>query len=51
MMPPWPLGAMNYIAGPHMCDYHELVLRIKKALDPRLTSNPDYPLPQEPPKG
>lgn len=50
MMPSWPMGAMNYIAGPHMCNYHELVLKIKKTLDPRLTSNPDYPLPTKPPK-
>ena len=50
MTPTWPLGAMHYIAGPHMCNYHELVLKVKKTLDPRLTSNPDYPLPPEPPK-
>ena len=50
MAPTWPLGPMNYIAGPHMCNYHELVLKIKKTMDPRLTSNPDYPLPPEPPR-
>lgn len=49
MMPTWPLGAMNYITGPNLCNYHELVLKIKKALDPKLTSNPGYPLPPEPP--
>ncbi len=49
MTPTWPLGPMNYIAGPHMCNYHELVLKIKKNVDPRLTSNPDYPVPQSPP--
>jgi len=47
----WPLGPMNYISGPTMCNYHELVLKIKKAVDPRLTSNPDYPVPQAPPQG
>jgi glycolate oxidase len=50
MMPTWPLGPMTYITGPSMCNYHELVLKIKKKLDPRLTSNPGYPLPPEPPK-
>ncbi|MEI6126194.1 MAG: FAD-binding oxidoreductase [Pseudomonadota bacterium] len=49
MMPSWPIGAMNYITGPHMCNYHELVAKIKKALDPKLTSNPGYPVPQDPP--
>jgi len=49
MSPTWPLGSMNYIAGPHRCNYHELVLKIKKTLDPRLTSNPDYPVPPQPP--
>jgi glycolate oxidase len=49
MMPSWPIGAMNYITGPQMCNYHELVLKIKKALDPKLTSNPGYPIPREPP--
>jgi len=46
----WPLGPMNYIAGPNMCNYHELVLKIKKELDPRMTSNPDYPVPPQPPQ-
>ncbi|MBW1825266.1 MAG: hypothetical protein JRI87_12075 [Deltaproteobacteria bacterium] len=50
MMPTWPMGPMNYISGPHMCNYHELVLKIKKTIDTRLTSNPAYPLPPEPPK-
>jgi len=50
MTPTWPLGPMTYLTGPHMCNYHELVLKIKKTLDPRLTSNPNYPLPPEPPK-
>lgn len=50
MMPTWPLGAMNYITGPQMCNYHELVLNIKKKLDPRSTSNPDYPVPPQPPQ-
>ena len=50
MTPTWPLGPMMYITGPAMCNYHELVLKIKKKLDPRLTSNPGYPLPPEPPK-
>ncbi|MCX5884732.1 MAG: FAD-binding oxidoreductase [Proteobacteria bacterium] len=49
MAPTWPLGPMMYITGPAMCNYHELVLKIKKTLDPRLTSNPNYPLPPEPP--
>jgi len=51
MAPSWPLGPMTYITGPNMCNYHELVLSIKKTLDPRLTSNPGYPLPEEPPQG
>ena len=46
MHPSWPLGAMNYITGPAMCNYHELVLGLKKLLDPRMTSNPGYPLPE-----
>jgi len=50
MMPTWPLGPMTYITGPAMCNYHELVLGLKKVLDPRLTSNPGYPLPPEPPR-
>jgi len=50
MTPTWPLGSMTYITGPAMCNYHELVLKIKKKLDPRLTSNPGYPLPPEPPE-
>jgi len=49
MTPTWPLGPMTYITGPAMCNYHELVLKIKKTLDPRLTSNPNYPLPPESP--
>ena len=46
----WPLGPMNYISGPAMCNYHELVKKIKSALDPRLTSNPGFPVPPEPPQ-
>lgn len=49
MMPTWPLGPMTYLTGPAMCNYHELVLDIKKVLDPRMTSNPGYPLPPESP--
>jgi glycolate oxidase len=48
MAPSWQLGDMAYIAGPHMCNYNELVLKVKKALDPRMTSNPGYPLSQNP---
>jgi len=49
MCPTWPLGPMTYITGPQMCNYHELLLNIKKAIDPRLTSNPGYPVPPAPP--
>lgn len=45
----WPMGPMTYITGPQMCNYHELVKNIKKAVDPRLTANPGYPVPPEPP--
>jgi hypothetical protein len=45
MLPSWPMGQMHHISGPHMCNYNELVLKIKKALDPEMTSNPGYPLP------
>ena len=47
----WPLGPMTYITGPAMCNYHELVKKIKEAVDPRMTSNPGYPVPPEPPQG
>jgi len=50
MLPSWPMGAMHYLSGPQMCNYHELVLRIKKALDPKMTSNPGYPVPPQPPQ-
>lgn len=46
MMPTWPLGPMTWITGPAMCNYHELVIGMKKLLDPRTTSNPGYPLPE-----
>ncbi len=49
MVPSWLIGDMAYLAAPHMCNFHELVLKIKRALDPRLTSNPGYPLSDEPP--
>ncbi len=49
MMPTWPLGPMTYLTGPSMCNYHEMVLNIKKLMDPRMTSNPGYPLPEENP--
>ncbi|MBW1945590.1 MAG: FAD-binding oxidoreductase [Deltaproteobacteria bacterium] len=51
MSPSWPLGPMTYITGPTMCNYHDLVNKIKEAIDPRLTSNPGYPLPPPPPQG
>jgi hypothetical protein len=47
----WPLGPMTYITGPAMCNYHELLKNIKEAIDPRMTSNPGYPVPPEPPQG
>jgi glycolate oxidase len=47
MAPSWQFGDMAYIAGPHMCNYHELVRKVKRALDPHLTSNPGYPLSTE----
>ncbi len=49
MCPTWPMGPMTYITGPQMCNYHELIKSIKEKLDPRLTANPGYPVPPEPP--
>ena len=43
------MGPMNYITGPQMCNYHELIKRVKEAVDPRNAANPGYPVPHEPP--
>jgi glycolate oxidase len=46
----WPMGPMTYITGPSMCNYHELLKKIKQTIDPRHTSNPGYPVPPQPPQ-